>query len=155
MPYHLLLIFATEWIVHWLGDYPAQNSAIALNKRFALHQSTVVNLKHGAIAFLHGSIYTTPFIAFYLWNPLNPLTGLDVRLGVAIGLIHVIIDYFNLGAMWTRVYNWDWSDWRVTTPKAPFFVCLAIDQGLHHCTNLALLSLPYRQEWALLLKVFS
>jgi hypothetical protein len=138
---HLLAILATEWIVHWIGDYPCQNSVIAYNKRFALHASASKNLKAISFCCLHGCLYAIPFYLFY---------SLGWHLAVVLALTHIVIDYFGFGSLWARLYNWDWSDWRTNTPVAPFFVCLELDQGFHHCTNIAILSIPYWAEWAAL-----
>lgn len=139
----LSVIFATEWIIHHTGDYPLQNSWLANNKRY-----------HFWIAFTHSFVYSLPFVAFYLWNPLNPLTAIDLFQWAAIVFSHALIDYFNLGAFWVRLYNWDWKDWRENSPSAPLWVCLQIDQWEHHICNILILSVPHWHDWQNLLAGF-
>lgn len=115
-----------ELLAALLGDWLFQNSWIANHKR----SQWIPCLVHG---FFYG-------LAFILTGWTLGDSRMFHPLALAFIVIsHIVIDRFNLGAFYTRIYNWDWQG---DKPKVPLFVCLVCDQSIHLWLNhLALLHL--------------
>ena len=115
-----MLDFGAQFIAHRTGDFLLQNGFLALNKR-----------KFKSVAVAHAIIYSSPF-AFLLLFYDHRSEAAKLASWLIIVVTHYFIDAYNMGCLWSRLYN---LDFKTEPPSTPFWVIVEIDQSLHYLIN--------------------